>query len=230
MVTRELMRDVSGQRLEETRQEAMTVAKGFGQPQVYEGPLSELPDGSGGSAVCVGYAANRPLAKSEGVGRCRHLLFSVHGQSDMSNPWLSSLMLTDLAAQPGRRQPAPLTMADVFGMKLSAQTVVLAACETAMGRIRSGEGVVGFQLAFLFAGAPTVVLTQWQIPSKVPMGPGKWAYPTTTVLTEFYRAMRERSVSRAEALRQGQLKVLHEQGALADPYFWGAWQLFGEWR
>jgi CHAT domain-containing protein len=171
------------------------------------------------------------MAKSELTGRCRHLLFSVHGHSDTANPWLSSLMLTDLAAQPGQRQPAPLMMADVFGMRLSAETVVLAACETAMGRSRSGEGVVGFQLAFLFAGAPTVVLTQWQIPSAVQLvRGGPFAYPTTTVLTAFYGGIREGTVSRAEALRQGQLQLLHEKGRLADPFFWGAWQLFGQWR
>ena len=54
-------------------------------------------------------------------------------------------------------------MSDMFNTTLNADTVVLAACETALGPVRIGEGVVGFPLAFLFAGARNFLLTQWQI-------------------------------------------------------------------
>ena len=218
-------------RLPETRLEAETAAKSFGDYKVYENLLLRLPEDSSTSAICIGYAANRPLALSEEVGRYRHLLFGVHGYTDTSNPWLSCLMLTDLAALPGQRQPAPLTMADVFSLRLNADAVVLAACQTALGRMRAGEGVVGFALAFGFAGADTVILTQWEVPSKVKSEDGQpMAYPTRDVVVGFYQNWREDGHSRARALRQAQLKVMRRGGRFADPFYWGAWQLFGEWR
>jgi tetratricopeptide (TPR) repeat protein/CHAT domain-containing protein len=216
-------------RLAETRKEAEAAAAEFGAFKVHEDAiLSPGADGSAAS-ICVGYAANRPLATSPELGKYRHILFGVHGYSDMANPWLSSLMLTDLAARPGTRQPAPLTMADVFRMKLSADTVVLAACQTAMGRMRAGEGVVGFQLAFLSAGADSVVLTQWEVPSVVDAEGGR-VYPATEVITGFYRDLRRGDVLRPEALRRAQLNVLKRGGRFVDPFYWGAWQLYGEWR
>lgn len=218
-------------RLAETRGEAQKAAEHFAPCKVYDQSLASLDPSTPPAAVCVGYAANRALARCGILSKYRHLLFGAHGHSDTINPWLSCLMLTDLAAPPGKRQPAPLTMSDVFAMKLNAQTVVLAACQTALGRLRAGEGVVGFQLAFLFAGADTVVLTQWEIPSVVPGTEGsQTAYPSSEIIEELYRALHEGKLGRDEALRQAQLRVLNRGGTLRDPFYWGAWQVFGEWR
>jgi CHAT domain len=121
-------------------------------------------------------------------------------------------------------------MSDVFNMTLNADTVVLAACETALGPVRIGEGVVGFPLAFLFAGARSVLLTQWQIPSGYEAAPDTpEIYPSTTVVTSFYSNWRRKGMSFGEALRQAQLQLYRESDAFKDPFFWGAWQLYGEW-
>lgn len=240
-VLRGLVRSVAGitppkqdqarwHRLPETRREAEAAAGQFGAWKVHEEALVCVPGTSSPGVICAGYAANRPLATSGAASRYRHLLFGVHGHTDMANAWLSALMLTDLAAEPGTRQPAPLTMSDIFGMSLNAETVVLAACQTAMGRMRAGEGVVGFQLAFLSAGADTVVLTQWEVPSAIRGEGGQEVYPTTEVVAGFYRNLRSGGMNRAQALRQAQLALLRRGGQFADPFCWGAWQLFGEWR
>jgi len=217
-------------RLEETAPEVLAIARTFKDHVTFEEPLAELPHCTTEAVVCLGHAANRDLALSQALGRFSNILFSVHGHADLVNPWLSFLMLTDRRASPGSRQPAPLTMSDVFDMTLNADTVVLAACETALGRVRPGEGVVGFPLAFLFAGAKSVLLTQWQIPSAYEVSPGaKEAYPSTTIVTNFYHNWRREGMSFAEALREAQLLLYNEHNTFKDPFFWGAWQLYGEW-
>jgi CHAT domain-containing protein len=217
-------------RLTETAPEVLSVARTFKDHVTFEEPLAELPPCTTEAVVCLGHAANRDLALSQAVGRFSNILFSVHGHADLANPWLSFLMLTDRRASPGSRQPTPLTMSDVFDMTLNADTVVLAACETALGRVRPGEGVVGFPLAFLFAGARTVLLTQWQIPSAYQVGPGaKEVYPSSTIVTGFYHNWLHEGMSFAEALRQAQILLYNEHDDFKDPFFWGAWQLYGEW-
>ena len=217
-------------RLQETRMEVLSVAKTFKNHIVTESAISQLPSTDVEAVLCLGHAANRDLALSQATARSRNLLFSVHGHANIVNPWLSYLVLTDGHAKSGSRQPAPLTMADVFNMTLNAETVVLAACETALGRVRMGEGVVGFPLAFLFAGARSVVLTQWQIPSGFEASSGApEVYPSTAVVTGFYTNWRKGRMSLAEALRQAQLQLFSEHDTFRDPFFWGAWQLYGEW-
>jgi CHAT domain-containing protein len=87
--------------------------------------------------------------------------------------------------------------------------------------------VVGFQLAFLFAGADSVVLTQWEVPSAIDAEGGEKVYPTSEVIVGFYRDLKRAGMTRSEALRRAQLKVMKRSDRFADPFYWGAWQLYG---
>lgn len=218
-------------RLEETQAEVLAVGRRFRDHVVIDSPIAEFPATDKEAVLCVGHAANRDVALSPAMQQCRNILFSVHGRAELSNPWLSHLILTDRRTVPGSRRPVPLTMTDAFNMILDADTIVLAACETGLGPVRQGEGIVGFPLAFLYAGARSVLLTQWQIPSGFAASPGiPETYPSTTVVTGFYENWREMGMSLAEALRQAQLTLRSEHVDFKDPFFWGAWQLYGEWR
>jgi CHAT domain-containing protein len=70
-----------------------------------------------------------------------------------------------------------LTADEVYGLRLRARLVVLSACRTALGPL-SGDGVIGFTRAFLYAGASSVVATSWDVPDEA-------GYE---VMRRFYRA------------------------------------------
>jgi CHAT domain-containing protein len=98
-----------------------------------------------------------------------------------------------------------------------AQTelVVLSACESGLGVVQVGEGVLGLRRAFALAGARSVVMSLWQIPDR----------QTRELMAEFYRRILPGRESRAEALRKAQLTIKREY---PDPFYWGAFVCEGD--
>jgi CHAT domain-containing protein len=93
-----------------------------------------------------------------------------------------------------------LTALEVSNLDLrGCEVLVLSACETGLGKLEGGEGVLGLQGAFHLAGARTVVASLWGVSD-----------PATSVLMDrFYGNLwGEKPMSRLEALRQAQLFVL----------------------
>ena len=57
-----------------------------------------------------------------------------------------------------------LTAAEILDIDLhAADWVVLSACDSGLGTIRAGEGVVGILRAFQVAGAKTVIVSLWPV-------------------------------------------------------------------
>jgi CHAT domain-containing protein len=105
-------------------------------------------------------------------------------------------------------------------VRLDADLVVLSACETGLGEIRGGEGIIGLTRAFQYAGARSVLASLWRVDDKA----------TADLMERFYRHLRAGS-PKDEALRAAQLEMLARPGgSAAAPYFWASMQLFGDWR
>jgi CHAT domain-containing protein len=117
------------------------------------------------------------------------------------NPLLLSSLVLAGVNEDSRR--GTWTAEEVTGVDLrGCELVVLSACETGLGRVAGGEGVLGLQRAFHAAGARSVVSTLWSVSD-----------PATSVLMEeFYRQLwSEKKVTKLEALRQAQLYVLRNR-------------------
>jgi CHAT domain-containing protein len=129
-----------------------------------------------------------------------------HGRIDPERPALSSLAFTG----------GFLKCLDVYRMKIPADLVVLSACETAKGKIYKAEGVIGFTRAFLFAGAPRVIVSLWKVDDEA----------TRALMVKFYELWKPGKMATATALKEAQAYVAsHEKWK--HPYFWAAWQLWG---
>ena len=141
-------------------------------------------------------------------------------------------------ADPGILHALEVADLDLRGTEL----VTISACQSGLGRVSSGEGVLGLQRAFQLAGARSTVSSLWRVDD--------WA--TQALIVEFYRNLVERKLGKLEALRQAQLAMLRqydprshqlrprgavpvEEDASRDhsalsPYYWAPFVLSGDWR
>jgi CHAT domain-containing protein/Tfp pilus assembly protein PilF len=109
-------------------------------------------------------AAVRDLAP-----RARFVHFAAHAFISDLEPRFSGIHLSRPApGEPAADDPDPdLYVYEVAQLNLNADLVVLAACDTALGTVRPGEGMVGFSRALLAAGARAALVTLWPVPDAV---------------------------------------------------------------
>jgi len=97
-------------------------------------------------------------------------------------------------------------------MRLESDLVTLSACETGLGKVASGDDVVGLTRGFLYAGAATIVASLWKVDDRA----------TAELMRRFYDNLGR--MDKLEALRQAQLET---RKAFPAPFFWAAFQLIG---
>jgi CHAT domain-containing protein len=114
-----------------------------------------------------------------------------------------------------------LTAAEATAMDLEGtELVTLSACETALGGVRSGEGVYGLQRSLAVAGARSTLLSLWKVDDDL----------TVTFMEEYYKRL-STGEGRADALRNTQAWFrANKDSTLRDVRVWGAFQLSGDWR
>ncbi|MDH4036173.1 MAG: CHAT domain-containing tetratricopeptide repeat protein [Candidatus Krumholzibacteria bacterium] len=104
----------------------------------------------------------------------------------------------------------------IAGLPIHARLAVLAACETAGGRVTTGEGTLGITAAFLSAGVPVVVSSLWPVDDR----------STERIMTSFYRRL-ARGTPVATALREAQLEMSRTPGG-AHPFLWAGFTVVGD--
>jgi hypothetical protein len=101
------------------------------------------------------------LNASGELGRYRYLLVATHGYLSYTHPSLSAIVLR----QPGAAGfDGYLTAAELPLYELTSELIVLSACETGLGPVRAGAGVMGLPLALMVAGNRNAVVTLWSVP------------------------------------------------------------------
>ncbi|HEV7671414.1 MAG TPA: CHAT domain-containing tetratricopeptide repeat protein [Thermoanaerobaculia bacterium] len=175
--------------------------------------VSRLP---GGAITWLDFDASRAAVLGGSLGEARLVHFATHGVIDAETPRLSGLVLS-LVDQYGAPQEGFLGLADLYGLSLHADLVVLSGCETALGREMRGEGLVGLTRGFLQAGARRVLASLWRVQDR----------PTAELMVRFYRAHLEAGLSPAAALREAQRSIRRER-RWQDPAYWAGFVLEGD--
>lgn len=108
-------------------------------------------------------AQNLEALNSDGtLMRTRFLVFSAHAFADLSDPELSSVVLS--VPPGGNQRDAYFTAIEVGSLRLNSDLVFFSACETGFGQVITGEGVLSLASAALGAGAHATVHTLWSVP------------------------------------------------------------------
>jgi CHAT domain-containing protein/Flp pilus assembly protein TadD len=166
----------------------------------------------------VGFQASRATAIGGQLSDYRYLHFATHGYLDTERPSLSALVLAQIDEK-GQAEDGFLRVDDIYNARLSADLVVLSACQTGLGKEVRGEGLMGLTRAFLYAGVPRVVVSLWNVNDRA----------TAELMAAFYRSMLRQGKRPSAALREAQLE-LRKQKRWESPYYWAAFVEHGEWR
>jgi CHAT domain-containing protein len=169
--------------------------------------------------LALDFEASRETALSPELGRYRIIHFATHGLLDSENPPFTALVLS-LVDSSGRPRDGFLRLRDVYNMKLGADLVVLSACQTALGKEMKGEGLIGLTRGFMYAGAPVVVASLWEVNDRA----------SAELMSRFYEGMLgERHLGPAAALRAAQ-EAMRSQKRWEGPYYWAGFVIQGDWE
>ena len=157
--------------------------------------------------VLLGAAASEANGKRLGPGQSV-LHFAVHGVIDDARPLDSALLLAG-----GDGEDGTLRVAEAFGLNLDADLVVLSGCSTGLGKV-TGDGILGLARAFLYAGTPSVVVSQWDVSDRA----------TAFLMDRFYAGLKA-GRGKARSLRAAQLAT---RARYPHPALWAAFSLVGE--
>lgn len=150
----------------------------------------------------------RKYAKDYGIV---HL--AMHTIIEDNNPMYSKLVFTRSDSSDGY-----LHAYELYNSEISAQLVVLSACNTGTGLLRRGEGIVNLARGFIYSGVPSIVMTLWEVDDK----------SGSEIMSGFYTYLKD-GKSKNEALRLAKLDYLSSVPQFrAHPYFWSAYIIMGE--
>jgi CHAT domain-containing protein len=167
----------------------------------------------------LGFEATKSVAKTMDLSQYRIIHFATHSLLDFKHPELSCIVLSQ--RDPFNvEQDGFLRLADIYNIKLSADLVVLSACQTAVGRNLRGEGLVSLTRGFMYGGAARVVASMWRIDDEA----------SKELMAKFYDHMLGQDhMTPAAALRAAQNDI-RKHDRWRHPYFWAAFVMQGEWR
>lgn len=176
-----------------------------------EGELTNIAAINGG-IIFLREKANR-AAFMEAAASAGTLHVATHGVADYRNPQDAYLAL----ALVDSTQYDPFRAGEIYALPLSADLVVLSACESSVGRPLEGEGPQSIERAFAYAGARSIISALWAANDQ----------KTSDLMIGFYRAMGE-GQSRDRALRSSMLSVYNNgDKPNVHPFYWSGWILRG---
>jgi CHAT domain-containing protein len=142
------------------------------------------------------------------------LHIATHGIIEDQNPIFSNLVFNN-----GNEEDGILHTYELFNMELNAELAVLSACNSGVGQLKKGEGVVSIARGFAYAGVPNIVMSTWAVSDEA----------TKILMNHFYLNLQQ-GLPKGEALQQAKITFLEgfeDNDALQAPFFWGSFVVLG---
>lgn len=193
----------------------------FGNPKIearYDLPgadreVGQLVKTFKGATSYMGAEATKTRFKQAAVD-ARVLHVAAHAEADLIDPLRSRILLAN-----ENQKQSFLDASEVLSLDLSKVALVtLSACESALGRIATGDEVLGFPRSFLSAGAESMIASLWPV-----------ADDATSLLMDTVYQRLSQGADLQSAMQAGQLAVL-KNPKLSHPFFWAPFNLIGNWR
>jgi len=159
--------------------------------------------------------ANEEYVKSGALKNFKYLHIATHGMVNEDKPELSCILL---AQDSTSTEDNILFSGEIYNLELNADLTVLSACETGLGKIAEGEGVIGLTRALLYAGSKNIIVSLWQVSDE----------STKQLMVNFYENIfKDKKDGYSEHLSRSKNKLIKE-GKYAHPFFWSPFILIGK--
>ena len=170
--------------------------------------LSELPGTEAEVNFIAGLFGKNALLKKSGEATetavkqsalkdYKYLHFATHGIVDETSPELSRIFLKESATDDGN-----LFSGEIYNLTLNADMVALSACQTGLGKVSKGEGVIGLSRALVYAGAKNIMVSYWSVSDE----------STSQLMTGFYQqALQSPTPAYRKNLQQVKIKMISEK-------------------
>lgn len=140
------------------------------------------------------------------------LHLATHGEVNEESPELSQILLAGKNAE-----EAHLYSSEIYNLHLPVDLVTLSACETGLGKIYRGEGIIGLTRALFYAGARNMAVSLWTVSDN----------STAELMFKFYeQKIKMGNLTYSEALTSAKIS-LQMNKEYAAPYYWAAFILVG---
>jgi len=158
-------------------------------------------------------AREKTITQPDFLEKYRIIHFATHGLVDQRHPERSSLAL---AYPQDPDEDGYLQASEIYRLHMNADLVVLSACETGLGRMVRGEGVLGLPRAFFYAGAKSVLVSLWSVSDR----------STAQLMTSFYTSLINKGEPTSRALTSAKA-MLRKKESTAHPFYWAPFVLIG---
>jgi len=127
------------------------------------------------------------------------------GSSNTEKPWLAF-------------SDEKVNLNEIYATQNQADLVVLSACKTSQGELKTGEGIMSLARGFFFSGTNSVISTLWNINDKT----------TQEIMYSFYTNLKD-GQTKSKALHESKLAYLSSsEGSMASPFYWSSFVLIGD--
>ena len=104
-----------------------------------------------------------------------------------------------------------LYIKDLYNAQRPVEMVVLSACDTGIGQLKKGEGIISLARGFSYAGANSIITSLWKVEDQ----------STSEIITSFYKNLKA-GQSKSAALRNAKLDYIDSAKEFAHPFYWAA--------
>ena len=187
--------------------------KGLSRLRYNQEEIQEVQKMIGGRYFTGSEATKENFLAHQGDYKVIHL--ATHGKVNNSSSDFSFLAFSETSDSKG--EEALLYVKEIYNMSVNVEMVVLSACETGIGKLQQGEGIASIARGFSYAGAKSLVATQWSVDDKA-----------TNELIHLFFAKIKQGKPTGQALREAKLEFIQSKGhGAAHPYFWASFMHIG---
>ncbi|MBY0425149.1 MAG: CHAT domain-containing protein, partial [Cytophagales bacterium] len=155
--------------------------------------------------------------KSDALKKFQFLHLATHGLVNSRKPELSAVFLSPDSSNKSK-EDGMLYSGEIYNLDIKADLVTLSACETGLGKVSKGEGVIGLTRALFYAGANNMLVSLWTVSDS----------STSELMKLFYSyLLNEKGIGYPKGLSLAKMELI-KNSSFSAPYYWASFVLIGK--